>query len=99
LLLKRLQLLGREDDILIFSKLVTLDRVVAGDDLVVLGTRVLLLEARIALLVQHVERDGCLRLRGRIEIDRDGDEPEGDRGRGDRTRRHSGAGWGTADKV
>jgi len=61
LLLERLELVRREDDVLILREFVALDGVVAADNLVVvLGTDVLLLEARTALLVQHVERDARL---------------------------------------
>ena len=42
-------------DVLPLRELVALDGFVARDDLVVLGTRVLLLEPRPTLLVQHVE--------------------------------------------
>ena len=88
LLLERLQLFGREDDVLVLRELVALDRFVAGHDfVVVLGADVLLLEPRAALLVQHVERHARLGLRGRVDVDGDGDEAEGDRGGADR------AGW------
>src|SRR4051812_34608602 len=51
LFLECLELLTGEDHVLVLGKLVTLHGVVAGDDLVVLGADVLLLETVAALLV------------------------------------------------
>jgi hypothetical protein len=62
LLLERLQLFGREDDVLILGELVSLDRLLASDSLAVLRADVLLLESGAALLVKHVEGDARLRL-------------------------------------
>ena len=62
LFLERLELVGREHDVLVLRELVALDRVVARDDfVVVLRADVLLLEPAVALLVEHVERHARLR--------------------------------------
>src|SRR5437867_6219745 len=87
-LLERLQLLWREDDVLVLRELVTLDRVFTPNDFVVLRTGVLLFESRTALLVQHVEGDRRLGFRRGVEIDGHRDEPEGNRGGGYRPSRH-----------
>ena len=88
-LLQRLQLLGREDDVLVLGELVALDRVLARHDDAFLGADVLLLEARAARrLVQHVEGDRPGRLRRGVELDRNRHEAEGDRQRCDGSGRH-----------
>src|SRR5690606_5239188 len=86
--LQRLQLLVRERDVLPPGELVALHHVLALDLLAVLRADVLLPQARAALLVQPVEGHGRRGLRGRVQLDRDGDEPEGDRGRCDCTCAH-----------
>ena len=79
--LERLELVGGEDDVLVLRELVALARVLSTHDLVVvLGADVLLLEACPALLVEHVERHARLGLRGGVQVDRDGHEPERDGG-------------------
>ena len=80
LLLERLELLGRQDHVLILGELVSFNGVVARHDLVFLGAYVLLLEARAALLVEHVEGDARLGFGRRVDADGDRDEAEGDRG-------------------
>ena len=82
-LLQRLELLGREEHVLVLRVLVALCDIVPLDGLVVLGAHVLLLERRAALFVHHTERDGLRRLPGRVEPDRDRDQAERDGGRTD----------------
>ncbi len=82
LLVERLDLLGREDDVLALGELVSLGDLVPLHDLVVLGADVLLLEPGAVLLVHHVEADVGGGLAGGIEIDRDRNQSERDRGRG-----------------
>ena len=81
LFVERLQLLGREDDELSLGELVALGHLVPFDDLAVLGTDVLLLEAGSILLVHHVEADTGGRLARGIQTYRDRDESERDCGR------------------
>src|SRR5205814_1636835 len=84
-----LDLLVREGDVLILRELVAPDGLLAGHDLAVLRADVLLLEARAALAMQHVEGDRGLTL-GRVEeADRYRDEPEGNGSRRQRTSAHT----------
>src|SRR5678815_502878 len=83
------ELLGAENHVLILGELVALHRVVAGHDLAILGTDVLLLEPRAALLVQHVERDARLRFRRRKQADGNRNKTEGDGGCADRASGHT----------
>ena len=76
--LERLELLGREGDVLALAELVALHDLVARDDLLVLRAPVLLLHAR-AALVEHVERDPAARFGRGVELDRNRDQAEGDR--------------------
>src|SRR5713101_275482 len=93
LLVQGLELLWREEHVLALGELVALGHVVPLDDLVVLGTDVLLLEAGAALLVQQVEAPRGGRLARGKEGDGDRDEPEGDGGGGDR------AGWHRTETI
>ena len=68
LLVERLDLLGREDDVLALGELVALGHLVPLHDLVVLGADVLLLQPGAALLVQHVEADAGGGLAGGVEL-------------------------------
>ena len=85
---ERLELLGRQHDVLALGVLVALDRVIAVDDLVALGADVLLLEPRAVGVVQHVEVDVAGRLVGRVELGRDRDQTERDGGGADRACGH-----------
>src|SRR5262249_43307944 len=75
--------------ILVLGELVALDDVLARDDHLFLDAYVLLLQARAACLVQHVEVDSLARLGGRIELHRDGNHAEGDGQRRNRSRSHA----------
>src|SRR5207253_9557165 len=80
LLLERLQLVGSELNVAALGELVALDHVLFLDLLTILRADVLLLQAGPVLLVQPVERDRGRRLASRKHLDRDRDEPEGNRG-------------------
>src|SRR5205085_4978978 len=74
---ERLQLLGRDHDVLVAGDLVALDDVLKGDLLAVLGADPLLLDAGAVLVVQLVEPDVLLRGRGE-ELDGHVDQTETD---------------------
>src|SRR6185295_3027857 len=82
-LFERLDLFRRELHVLVLGELVALDHLVALDDRAVLDADVLLLEARAALLVQHVEGDRVLGLGRGVQLHRNGDQSERDRERTD----------------
>ena len=75
----RLHVLVGDDDVLVLGELVAADRVAAADVLVVVRAVGLELDPVEARLVQHVEAQPRLGLRGQVELDRDRDEPELDR--------------------
>src|SRR5207245_7861042 len=84
-----LQLFVGEHHVLVFRELVALDHLVARDDLVVvLGADVLLLQPRLAFLVEEVERDPGPALIRRVQPDRDRDQAEGDDTRAYSARTH-----------
>src|SRR5258706_2491815 len=84
LLLQRLQLVGREGDVLVLPELVPLHHVVALDDHVLVARAdVLLLQPALALGMEQVEGNRRLALRRREELDRDRDQAERDRPRTD----------------
>src|SRR5204863_6515621 len=62
----------------------------AVDDLLVSGAEVLLADPVAALAVQPVERDSRRALAGRVELDRDRNQAEGDRARAHRACSHGG---------
>jgi hypothetical protein len=76
---QRLDLLGRELHVLVLGELVALDHLVALDDRAVLDADVLLLQARAAALVQHVEGDRVLGLSRGEQLHRNCDQSERDR--------------------
>src|SRR5262249_48437631 len=82
-----LQLVVADPHVLVLRELVAAYERRAVDDLVVHGAEGLLLDPRAALRVQHVERDVGRRGRG-VHPDRNRHEPERDRSRADRMRRH-----------
>src|SRR5690606_24050219 len=87
--LQRLELLRRKDDVLILGELVALHHVLALYGHFLLDAQVLLLETRSAALVQECGRDGSARLCRRIQLDRNGPEPEGDCQRSNRSCSHA----------
>lgn len=96
-LLERLQLLGREDHILVFCKLVTLHDLLAGNDDFLPRAHVLLPKPRAAgRLVQQVERERARGLDGGIDLHRNRDHPERHRDRSDGTGSHGESSLGTA---
>ena len=74
-----LKVLVCDHDVLVGRVFVALDRVGAGDDVVVDWAIRLHLDPREVLLVEHVEADLVARLRRQIELDRDRHQPELDR--------------------
>ena len=89
--LQGLQLVGREHHVLVLGELVALHHVLARDDHFLARAQVLLLQPRAARLVEQVERDPApLRLRGRVQLDRDGDQAERDARGSDGSRWHVG---------
>src|SRR5229473_2747850 len=77
-LLQRLQFLGGEGDVAILGELVSLHHLIAlHHHVVVARADVLLLEAPAAFGVEQVEGDGRRRLCGRVQVDRDGHQTEG----------------------
>src|SRR5439155_593608 len=87
LALQRLELLVADADVLVLRELVPADERRAVHDLVADRAEVLEFDAGAALGVEQVERDG-LRRGGRVELDRDRDQPERDRPGPDRVCRH-----------
>ena len=87
--LQSFQLLGREHHVLVLGELVAFDHVFARDRDLFLDAEILLAQARAARLVQQVERDGAARLGRRKELDRNRHQPERNRQRCNRSRRHT----------
>src|SRR5207253_2614357 len=87
LALQRLELVVGDAHVLVLGELVALHEAAPLDRLVARRTERLLLDARAALGVQQVERDVAARRR-RVELDRDGHEPERDRSGAERMRWH-----------
>src|SRR5262249_40549170 len=87
LALQSLQLLVLDPDVLVLGELVALDEGGALHRLVAAGTERLLADARAALGVQEIEAD-VGRGGRRVELDRNGDQPERDRTRPNGMWRH-----------
>src|SRR5690606_28555669 len=87
--LERLQLLLREEHVLILRVLVALDDLLFRDDLAGTGRYVLLVLARAVAPVDLVEADGDRRFRGRIELDWDRYQSKSDRRGSEGSRSHS----------
>ena len=85
--LERLQLLVGEEHVLVLRDLVTLHQLAALDDALAARAPDLLLDARPADLVKHVE-GRLLGVRRDVEAYRNGHQPEADRPRADRACRH-----------
>ena len=94
LLVEGLDLLGREADVLALGELVALADLVLLDHRAFLRADVLLLEPRAAGGVQHVEADARGGLTRGKQVDRDGDQAEGDRRGPDGSGSHRGRRFG-----
>ena len=77
-LFQRLELLGSEQDVLAFGELVPFNHVLPGHDLAGFGSDVLLLEPGPVFLGDEIEGNLLGRLRRRVELYRDGNEPKAD---------------------
>ena len=80
--LQGLQVLFRQHNVAVAPDLVALDRLVPLDPLAAAPAAVVLLEPGAVGRVQQMEAHR-LGPRGRVELDRNRDQPEGDRGGGD----------------
>src|SRR5690606_1726171 len=79
--LERLQLLRREENVLTLREFVALHDLLPGHDLAAVRGDELLLDAAAVAPVDLVEAHGSRRFGSRIELDRDGNQPESNGGR------------------
>jgi hypothetical protein len=90
--LQRLDLFIGEGDVLALRDRIAADQLIGIDDLLVMRTPPLAIDARPAARVQQIEVD-IFRMGGRIETDRDGDEAERNRRVAQRSECHETPPW------